>query len=135
MNVGYFLLCLILMLPLAGLTLFGALIESFVKLGFWTTLELIFATIFDPMGKGIWGIMILFSVAGVVAAGFSAKTRPAGFALVSVLSIAAYAFIYYAFPADRDWGVLWVLSPSIAGSVLSAYCAAKSFQAIVRQKI
>ena len=128
MNVGYYILCLILMLPLAGVTAFGLLIESLTKLGVWATLGIVFSPLYDPLGDGIWTIFGILGVLAVLAPGFFQRTRAAGFIILAIAAAACVGFIFYAFPAERDGGVLIILSPSIAGVALSIYCAVRTLR-------
>jgi len=128
MNVGFYILCLILMLPLAGLTAFAALLESLTRFGFWTTLGAIVTPLFDPLGEGIWGALALIAGIGLVGTGFFSRTRALGFTLIAVFAVGAVAFILYVFPGERNWDVLIVLSPSVFGFALSIYCAYRTFR-------
>jgi len=121
MNVGFYILCLILMLPLAGLTAFAALLESLTRFGFWTTLGAIVTPLFDPLGEGIWGALALIAGIGLVGTGFFSRTRALGFTLIAVFAVGAVA-------GERNWDVLIVLSPSVFGFALSIYCAYRTFR-------
>lgn len=128
MNVGFYILCLILMLPLAGLTAFALLIESLTKLGFWATLGIVFSPLYDPLGAGIVPILSVLCGLGILTLGFFRRTRAAGFIVLAVLAAAATAFLFYAFPKDGPGDILFLISPSIAGIGLSAYCAARTLR-------
>lgn len=111
MDVGYYLLCLILMLPLAAVTAFAALIESITKFGFWTTFGVGFTSLLDPLGDGICA----YAAMGLLPA------------LAATAAVAAVAFVLWVAPRGIEWGLVWILSPSLAGLALSTYCALRSF--------
>ena len=130
MNVGYYILCLILMIPLAAVTAFAALIESMAKIGFWTTLWRVFAPLLDPLGAGIWGIALILGLGAAVVMGFFPKGRRFGFLFLVATSAASFAFLLATSPEQFDGGLLLILSPSIAGLALSGHCAVRSFRGV-----
>jgi hypothetical protein len=119
MHVGYYILCLVLMLPLVAVTAFAALIESMANIGFWKTLVMGLGMLFDPLGDGFWADAALLGVLVLGSAGFFPGLRPFGFAFLALVS-----------PRGVEWGLVWLLSPSIAGLALSAYCALRSFRVV-----
>lgn len=130
MHVGYYILCLVLMLPLAAVTAFAALIESMVKLGFWKTLVLGLGMLFDPLGDGFWADTALLGMLVLGSAGFFPGLRPFGFAFLAVAAGLAATFVLLVSPRGVVWGLVWLLLPSIAGFGLSVYCALRSFKVV-----
>jgi hypothetical protein len=130
MHVGYYILCLVLMVPLAAVTAFAALIESMVKLGFWKTLVLGLGMLFDPLEDGFRADAALLCGLVLSSAGFFPSFRPFGFAFLAVAAGLAVTFVLLVSPRGVEWGLVWLLLPSIAGFGLSVYCALRSFKVV-----
>jgi hypothetical protein len=130
MHVGYYILCLVLMLPLVAVTAFAALIESMANIGFWKTLVMGLGMLFDPLGDGFWADAALLGVLVLGSAGFVPGLRPFGVAFLAVAAGLAVTFVLLVSPRGVEWGLVWLLSPSIAGLALSAYCALRSFRVV-----
>ena len=130
MNAGYYILCLILMLPLAALTAFAGVLESCWKKGFFTTFVALLGVVFDPLGEGVWFLVLLAVLASLAIAGLFPSSRPAGFALIAILGAAAGVLLCSMVPHGLRWVLMWVLSPSLAGFGLSVYCALRSFRLV-----
>lgn len=130
MNAGKYCLCLMLMLPLAALTVYVALFESIEKIGLWKTLDVVSAPLADPLGEGRLGFAVILGMSAATFAGFSRRGRTFGFVFLSVAGAASFLFLLLTAADLLDMVVLLILSPSIAGLALSSRCAVRSFRGV-----
>ncbi|MBI2689450.1 MAG: hypothetical protein HYX27_24345 [Acidobacteria bacterium] len=128
MNVVLYLVCIVLMLPVIGFATFGLVIDSLTQFGLWEVIKILFAPLYDPLGKGIWLILVLAGSAGLIGAGFFPESRTYGFWTIAAATLACIAYILKVYPGPWEFGNILIFIPSLAGIGLSVYCALKPAQ-------
>jgi len=118
-------LCIVLMLPVLGLAAFGLVIDSLSHFGFWACLKILFAPLYDPFGKGIWLILGLVSILGLLGAGLFSSARPFGFGAIALLSALFGIVVCRTYPDIWQWNSLLLFFPSLTGIAISVYCVVK----------
>jgi hypothetical protein len=122
MSVLIYFVCLVLLLPVAGIAAYGFLIDSLVNFGPWEVIKTLFAPLYDPLGKGIWIILFFLGLLGLGGAAFFPAARPFGFGAIAAIGVLCGIYVVKVYPNDWDWGSLALFFPSIVGVVLSTYC-------------
>jgi hypothetical protein len=123
-----YLLCLALLVPVTGYTAFVLFTEAWNRFGFSAVTDRVFATVFDPVGEGIWGVGLVIAGGILLAAGFSDSARPVAFAALATFGTAFTVFLGVALvrAGQFDWPLLLFLVPTVPGIVLSAKFAWQS---------
>jgi len=122
MIVTLYFLTLALLFPIAGLTVFGCLIESIVKFGLWNVFKTVFAPLYDPFGRGIWILLTVFGFIGLCAAGLFPESRPYGLAVMGLSGILCSTFVFKVFPRPWEPGSYFLFLPGLGGIGLSIFC-------------
>jgi hypothetical protein len=125
MNVVLYLICLVLLLPVAALAAYGFLIDSLVQFGLWEVFKMLFAPIYDPFGKGIWIFLFSLGLLGLGGAGFFPASRPYGFGAIAAIGILSSVYIVKVYPNDWAFESFVLFIPSLVGVALSIYCVVR----------
>ena len=59
MNAALYFLCLVLLLPMAAMATLGLLVDSLANFGLWEVFKTLASPLYDPLGKGIWVVLLL----------------------------------------------------------------------------
>ncbi len=118
-------LCMILLLPVAGLAAFAMVIESLAAFGVWRVFRTVFFAVGDPLGDGLPGVAALLLAGGLGLAGLFDQTRQAGFACLAAGGTACGIYVLYRYHGFWDGGAIAILLPSLGGICLSAFFAAR----------
>jgi hypothetical protein len=124
-NIVLYALCMLLLLPVAGLAAFALVIESLAAFGVWSVFRTLFFAVGDPLGDGLPGVTVLAVLAGLGMAGLFDQTRQAGFACMAAAGTACGIYVLRRYTGFWDAGAIAILLPSLAGICLSAFFAAR----------
>ena len=125
MNVLLYLICLVLLLPVAAIAAYGFLIDSLVHFGLWEGFKMLVAPIFDPFGKGIWFYLLFLGLLCLGGAGFFPASRPYGFGAIAAIGILCSVYIVKVYPNDWALESMVLFIPSLVGVALSIYCVVR----------
>ena len=125
MNAALYFRCLVLLLPIAAIAVFGLLIDSLANFGLWEVFKTLAAPLYDPLGKGIWIILLFLGLLGPGGAGFIPAARPFGFGAIAAIGILCGAFVVKVYPNDWGLGSVLLFIPSLVRIALSIYCVVR----------
>lgn len=125
MNIVLYALCMVLLLPVAGLAAFALMIESLAAFGVWSVFRTLFFAVGDPLGEGLPGVAVMAMLAGLGLAGLFDQTRQAGFACLAAGGTACGIYVLHRYAGFRDGGAIAILLPSLGGICLSAFFAVR----------
>ena len=112
---------LVLMLPIAGLAAFGALINSLTKFGLWAVIKVILAPLYDPFGRGLWILVFLLGFVGLCAAGLFPEARPYGLGAIITGGAACSLYVFFSYPRPWEPGSFFFFVPSTLGIGIGVY--------------
>lgn len=83
---------------------------------------MLLAPLYDPLGKGIWIILLLCGLLGLGGGGFFPAARPFGFGVIAVLGVLFGAYVVKVHPTGWANGSVILFIPSLVSVALSIYC-------------
>ena len=125
MNAALYFRCLVLLLPIAAMAVFGLLIDLLANFGRWEVFKTPASPLYDPLGKGIWVVLLLLGLLGLGGAGFIPAARPFGFGGIAAIGILCCAFVVKVYPNDWGFGSVLLFIPSLDSIALSMYCVVR----------
>ena len=125
MNAALYFLCLVLLLPIAAIAVFGLLIDSLANFGLWEVFKTLAAPLYDPLGKGIWIILLFLGLLCLGGAGFIPAARPFGFGAIAAIGILCGTSVVKVYPNDWGFGSVLLLIPGMVSIGISIYCVVR----------
>ena len=125
MNAALYFLCLVLLLPMAAMATLGLLVDSLANFGLWEVFKTLAAPLYDPLGRGIWILLLFLGLLGLGGAGFIPAARPFGFGAIAAIGILCGVFAVKIYPNDWGFGSVLLFIPSLVSIALSIYCVVR----------
>ena len=122
MNVVLYFVCLLLLLPMAGLAAFGFVIDSLAHAGLWAVIKIALAPLFEPFGRGLWLYLGLLSLGGLCITGFLPAARPYGFGAIAAIGIGCAVYVLRVYPNDWAHGPIAFFLPTLISVGVSISC-------------